>query len=73
MKTEIKYCVADNEFRNIEHRLTTIETILRGAFSDDGIARRLARVERKQMLMLIAGAALLSASYGVEAVLKFVA
>lgn len=72
MKPEIKYCVADSEFKSIENRLTTIETLIRGAFSDDGIARRLHRVERKQLIMLIAGAAMLSASYGVEAVLKFI-
>ena len=72
MKEQIKYCVADSEFKTIEHRLTAIETLLRGAFSDDGLARRLARVERKQMIMLIVGSALLSASYGVQAVLKFI-
>lgn len=73
MKTStIKYCVADSEFKNLENRLTVIETILRGAFSDDGLARRLQKVERKQLLMLIVGSALLSASYGVQAVLKFI-
>lgn len=72
MKTETTHQVADSDIRNIEHRLTVIETLLRGAFTDDGLARRLHKVERKQLIMIIAFSAMLSASYGVEAVLKFI-